>query len=465
VTKQGGKVWDTYERLKKLGSGSFGAAFLSRHKRTGDERVIKSVEKHQVKLPVEDVEREIMIMQQLDHPNVVRLYEWYEGSSSIYLVIDSLRGGTLRSILLDHYHLQGRGLKETWIRSVTHQCLEAMAYCHSLRLIHKDLKDENIMLLKKDKNYDEPFVVIIDLGVAEMFTPQDPHGKMVGGTPTTMAPEVWTGSFGPKCDVWSLGCVVFEMLSGSLPFAVNSLEPKDWLCLHRRGPNWASVRTSGQSRDFCKTMLTFAEADRPSMEQCLQHKWFQESVAKLSQVISPAQLSMLQEFSQMTELKRSLLQEIAGRLPMHRAESIVKVFKRLDCNKDGRLSKEELRMAFSQMGLDDSTVVDRTYKALDMDGDGSLSFNEFAAGVLLMFQDLLEDRFRALFRRYDKDSDGVMQQNDVEAFLQNASKVVTKDARENPEELVRRMFGGGAKQVTYEELKTSILPTTTIKAK
>merc|ERR1719436_2238519 len=134
-------------------------------------------------------------------------------------------GGTLHDVVLD-FQRKRRAISEEWIRNVTRQVVEAMSYCHSLRLIHKDLKDENIMLLKKDPNFDEPFAVVIDLGIAEMFSLADPSGREMGGTPTTMAPEVWTGNFGPKCDVFSLGCILFEMLSGQYPFMANSLQAK-----------------------------------------------------------------------------------------------------------------------------------------------------------------------------------------------------------------------------------------------
>merc|ERR1719437_386577 len=117
-----------------------------------------------------------------------------------------------------------------------------MAFCHNLRLIHKDIRDENIMLLRKDPDFDEPFAVIIDLGIAEMFNLADPTGHQVGGTPTTMAPEVWRGNFGPKCDVWSLGCVLFQLLTGEMPFMARSMTPSAWQQLHRRGPDWSLVR-------------------------------------------------------------------------------------------------------------------------------------------------------------------------------------------------------------------------------
>ncbi|CAE7022031.1 unnamed protein product [Symbiodinium sp. KB8] len=187
VTQEPGKVWDVYHRVKTLGEGSFGSAHLGKHKRTKEERVIKVVEKSQAKLPVEDIEKEIMVLRQVDHPHIIRLHEWYEGSSKIYLVMDAIKGGTLREVLL-RFQAEGAAVEETWSRSVMKQTLQAMAYCHGMRIIHKDLchqlidlggrgtpkaynptkdlKDENVMLLKvtAESETSEPFVVIIDLG-------------------------------------------------------------------------------------------------------------------------------------------------------------------------------------------------------------------------------------------------------------------------------------------------------------
>jgi len=458
VTQQTGKVWDAYEQVRKLGTGSFGAAFLCKHKLTGDERVVKSVEKSQVKLPVEDIEREIMVMLQIDHPNVVRLYEWYEGSTSIYLVLDALKGGTLKEVIINNFQTKGRPVAEDWSRKVIYQVLQAMAYVHSLRLIHKDLKDENVMLLKQEQDYDEPFVVIIDLGVSEMFPSSDPYGKLVGGTPTTMAPEVWMNDFGPKCDVWSVGCILYELLTGAMPFVARSMEPKDWMALHKRGPDWSRVQTSEHGRRLCKVMLTYNDSKRPSMAECLEHEWFATPNATLKSV-TPAQFSTLKSFHRESALKRSLLCEIATRLPMERAERIVKMFKAFDTNADGRLSKQELKAAFSRMGVTDELLMEKTFNALDIDGDGVLGFTEFAMGVLLMFQDLVEERFRALFRRYDKDGDGKMTREELQAFLGNATHahLATKEARKKPDEIVGGMFSQ-SKTISYEDVRRKVFP-------
>lgn len=132
----------------------------------GEDRVVKVVKKSRGRMPVQDIEREVLIMQQIDHPHVVRLFEWYEDRTTVALVLEALHGGTLRDVMLKQKDAK-RGLREDWSRKVMHQVLDGMCYCHSMQVMHKDLKDENIMLLKRDPNYDEPFAVIIDLGIAD----------------------------------------------------------------------------------------------------------------------------------------------------------------------------------------------------------------------------------------------------------------------------------------------------------
>merc|ERR1712056_160079 len=100
-----------------------------------------------------------------------------------------------------------------------------------------------------------------------------------------------------------------------------------------------------------------------------------------------------------------------------RAGRIVEVFKGLDANGDGRMSKRELQDAFVQVGLNDEALLRRTFHALDLDGDGILSFSEFTAGVLVVFRDLLEERLWTLFRRYDDDGDGMLDREEAQALL------------------------------------------------
>lgn len=336
------------------------------------------------------------------------------------------------------------------------QVLEAMTYCHSTRIIHKDLKDENVMLLDREKSMVEPFVVIIDLGVSEMFSGNDPTGKVMGGTPTTMAPEVWANNFGPKCDVWSVGCILYEMLTGNMPFMARSMNPQDWQALHRHGANWSKIQTSRESRQLCQDMLTYSDRERPTMAQCLKHKWFSVDSSALGE-LPPEMLRPIQAFANQSELKRSLLMEIAAKLPMERAGNIVKIFKKADVNQDGGTSLEELQSLFSKIGLKDKELLQKTFHALDINKDGVLSFSEFAAGLLLFYSELLEERFEELFKRHDLNSDGMLSQREFGLFLERVLPMVG-NGKSKPADIMSKMFPKGQTEITYEDLRNKLLP-------
>lgn len=264
------------------------------------------------------------------------------------------------------------------------------------------------------------------------------------------------GSFGPKCDVWSAGCVLFELLAGQMPFITRSLEPNDWLALHKKGPDWSMVKTSELGTGLCRSMLVFSDSKRPTMSDSLKHKWFSANHQKMKEIPADA-LAPLQSFHKETALKRSLLLEIIARLPMERAGRIVEVFKRLDSNHDGRISKDELKTYFHKVGLKDDKLLEKSFEALDFDGDGILSFSEFTAGILLGFKDLLDERFLSLFRKHDKNSDGALSKEEALEFVEVAMELATRGTHKKPKDVLGELFQGGSDKLNFEELKKRLL--------
>jgi len=311
------------------------------------------------------------------------------------------------------------------------------------------------MLLRKDLSFDKPYVVVIDLGIAEMFSLADPTGQECGGTPTTMAPEVWNGCFGPKCDVFSLGCVLYEMLAGQMPFLARSMKPVQWTRLHKKGADFTKITSSPQGRELCKEMLTYDDEERPSMAQCLKHEWFKAD-ERVMRTVPPAQFMALKNFCHEAALKRTLLLEIASRLPMARCAEIVDLFEAFDVDRDGTLTAEELRRAFKFLGITDEGLVKKIFKSLDVDNDGYLSFSEFAAGVLSVFGDLLEDRLHVLFKEYDEDGDGALNHQEIEEFLANTALLLKKDAKSRSTAMLQEMLSKGATKIKFEELRDKL---------
>jgi serine/threonine protein kinase len=468
VSQQPGNIWDVYENVKMLGSGSFGEAYHVRRRllgsgdgvqrrRLGEERVVKVVGKSRARMPLEDIEREIILLRQVDHPHIVRLFEWYEDDRSIYLVMDFCRGGTLKAVVVD---LQSRqpNVKEEWARKVMKQVMEAMDYCHKLRLIHRDLKDENIMLLGKDDGTftSDPFVVIIDLGVAEMFSKADVQVQGIGGTPLYMAPETWTNTFGPKCDVWSSGVILYNLLSGNMPFFANSMKPASWRKALKKQPNWNCINTSGASKALCGHMLTFRESDRFSMGQCLQHRWFSQHHSDPN-TVATASFAGLKDVIHEAAVKRAIMFEIASRLPIDQAQQVVQIFDFFDADRSGSVSLEELNEAFKKLGVEDESLAKKTFTALDVNQSGSLTFSELASGILTFFRELVEERLHMLFlERWDGQGDG-LDTYGLHAFLESAARLQSTSGPRSVEIVRSLERASEQRRVRFEELRDLIL--------
>ena len=145
----------------------------------------------------------------MDHPNIVKLYEFYEDSHQFHLVQELCSGGELFDRIIDSGHFS-----EVMAATVIKQTLEAVAYCHSCQIMHRDLKPENL-LLETDKP--DAIIKVTDFGTGLLF---DPNVKITKkyGTPYYIAPEVLKQNYNEKCDIWSCGVILYILLCGFPPF-------------------------------------------------------------------------------------------------------------------------------------------------------------------------------------------------------------------------------------------------------
>ena len=151
---------------------------------------------------------EMAILRQLDHPNILKLYEVFEDNRKFFLVTEYCKGGEL----FDEITNEG-SFTEQKAAAYIEQVLRAISYCHGLGIVHRDLKPENL-LIDKDQNN---ILKLIDFGTAVTYLK---GGKLEGvhGTSYYIAPEVLKSVYDERCDVWSIGCILYVLLSGRAPF-------------------------------------------------------------------------------------------------------------------------------------------------------------------------------------------------------------------------------------------------------
>ncbi|XP_037031759.1 serine/threonine-protein kinase MARK2-like isoform X16 [Bradysia coprophila] len=251
-----------YKLLKTIGKGNFAKVKLAKHIPTGKEVAIKIIDKTQLNPgSLQKLFREVRIMKMLDHPNIVKLFQVIETEKTLYLVMEYASGGEV----FDYLVLHGR-MKEKEARAKFRQIVSAVQYCHQKRIIHRDLKAENL-LLDSEMN-----IKIADFGFSNEFTPGSKLDTFCGSPPYA-APELFQGKKydGPEVDVWSLGVILYTLVSGSLPFDGTTLRELRERVL--RGKYRIPFYMSTDCENLLRKFLVLNPAKRASLETIMRDKW------------------------------------------------------------------------------------------------------------------------------------------------------------------------------------------------
>uniref|UniRef100_A0A674A7I7 non-specific serine/threonine protein kinase n=1 Tax=Salmo trutta TaxID=8032 RepID=A0A674A7I7_SALTR len=243
-----------YRLLKTIGKGNFAKVKLARHVLTGKE--LKSY-----RINSDFLFREVRIMKLLNHPNIVKLFEVIETEKTLYLIMEYASGGEVFDYLVAH----GR-MKEKEARAKFRQIVSAVQYCHQKCIVHRDLKAENL-LLDADMN-----IKIADFGFSNEFTMGNKLDTFCGSPPYA-APELFQGKKydGPEVDVWSLGVILYTLVSGSLPFDGQNLKELRERVL--RGKYRIPFYMSTDCENLLKKFLILNPTKRGSLEQIMKDRW------------------------------------------------------------------------------------------------------------------------------------------------------------------------------------------------
>lgn len=267
----------TTSLIFQLGEGAFSVVIEATKKSTDEHYAVKVITKS--KLSKEDeiaLKDEINILTELKHEHIIRLYDVYDAPSYYYLVTEQMKGGELfdRVVSKSFYN-------EKEARDVCKILFEAIGFCHSKSVAHRNLKPENLLLQSED---DDSAIKIADFGFAKkVLTPNSLSTQC--GTPGYVAPEILEGvSYDTKSDLWSLGVIVYILLGGYPPFVEQN--QRELFRKIRKGQYefheeyWGQV--SKDAKDFISSLLTVNPAKRISAKEALDHKWMVAEDKKLA---------------------------------------------------------------------------------------------------------------------------------------------------------------------------------------
>lgn len=404
---------DTYKTIKLLGKGGFGTVTLVEDLRTGSRRAMKELLKSG--LSEEDRKtmlKEVTTLSTMDHPNIMKVYEMIESSSSYYIITELIEGGELLDMIS-----REKKLNEALTVRFLHETMSAVYYCHSNGIVHRDLKPQNLMLTSKDP---EASIKVIDFGIADKLNSKRKITEVIG-TPLFMSPEMFDGSYDEKCDIWSSGVILFMMITGTVPFTGSGVaQIKESVKAARidfNKPVWANI--SDELKDLLRKMLEPNPRKRLSAKQVLDHPLFKKmkSGSLSTNPIGTEALENLQKFNAQNKLEKSILTFISNNIMDDGAnKELIQVFKAIDKNNDGRLSREEIINGYKELGLGIEHAQEVINK-IDSDQSGLVDYSEFITATQDWKKVCEKDFLEKTFMTYDIGRDGNLSLSELKQLI------------------------------------------------
>jgi calcium-dependent protein kinase len=430
---------------KPLGKGAYGEVRRAINVSTSEHRAIKIIYKNNCSQEEQDrIFNEINIMKSLDHPNIIRIYEYFQDEKHIFIVMELAQGGELFDKIIEVHHFN-----EEVASRILYQLLSAVNYLHKHNIVHRDLKPENIL-------YDGNNIKIIDFGTSREFNGKS-RMKTLYGTSYYIAPEVINQSYTEKCDEWSCGVIMYILLSGVPPF--NGSTDDEIMKEVKTGkftfdiPEFKNV--SLKAKKLIERLLAYNVKYRITAEEALNDDWFQQIHPMEDAMLNSNVIGNLKRFSIRSKIQEAIYYFIVNTLTSQDEKNeLIKIFKTLDLNNDGVISKEELKIGLTKINqFMTEPEIEALMKKIDNNGNQGIDYSEFVAAAIDRNRILTDDKIRKCFRQFDKDNSGKISLKEFRQMLQGSNSM-TIEAWKN---LIKDIDVNKDEEIEYNEFKQMLI--------
>jgi len=422
-------IREVYKFKDELGSGHFG------HVHTGIRRMekppyklyaIKSISKKNLtENQINGLTKEVEIVSQLDHPNIINFYETYHDEFYFHIVMELCRGKDLLNKLKE---FNGK-IPEKKVCFIMMKILNAISYCHSRGITHRDLKPENILFESPDEESD---IKILDFGLSRKYLINEKMHTILG-TPYYIAPEVLKSEYDEKCDIWSIGAIAYILLCGEPPFYGKSNNEIFKKIIHNEinfnvNGKWKNI--SNDAKNFVKLCLSKDPKIRPNANEALTHSWFKKIFEKIHSELYIHQniLINLKNFKPCLKFKKLVIKYLISNMG-HKEIKIYKMaFFAFDFDNTGTIRSEEILHGFN-LGKEtiDNEQIKKILSAADDRNRKSLDYSEFLLCCLNWKKILNKEKLERAFRYFDIDGNGEIDVVDLKNALLRLGKNVNEE--------------------------------------
>ena len=436
VEETSGLPTSKYKVISKLGEGSYGTVYLAINIMTKAKVSMKKINKvKDNEINELEIKNEIDILKKLDHPNVLKILEFYSTHKAYYIITGYCSKGELYSQITYKF-------SEHQLAVLFYQVFSGLLYLHSNHIVHRDLKLENILIsdIENDILTDNKYfwVKIIDFGTAKIFE-KNKSEKVVVGSSYYIAPEVLNKKYNEKCDTWSVGVILYMFLVGRAPFDGDNddeiIQNIKNGCFNSEHHKLQSA--SNEVQDLVKQLLEVNVANRLSAAEALKHPWFVKFDSKrLYKNIEVNKVEMyidrLMHYQINSKFQQMVLAFIVHNVPdSEETKDILKIFRQFNENDDGKLTKNELFNGLAKYVKTNKLkqYINDLFLILDGAGRGYIEYEEFLRACIDKHNVLSDEHLVYAFNFFDKNNTGRI---NVEAIKANfIDSTVSEDVFKN----------------------------------
>ena len=470
-----GNPFDIYEELEELGEGAYGVVKKVCLKENPETiRAMKIIPKENImEEQSQKLLDEIQILRKLEHPNIMKIYEYFNDSKNIYIV----------SELCDQGDLLGKMIKlgsmsEVVVKFLMGQILNAVSYLHDNRVFHGDIKLENVMLYKTSKKQGRRFtklnkdlnssyklqqdienlykdktqklrssivfvedmtdyeVKLIDFGCSK-FLQKKKNNKMSGivGTSIYCSPEVIDDLYDERSDEWSCGVLMYILLCGEPPFQ-GETEEEIFANVKKGYIDFSKSKFNNVSEnciDLIKKLLCSNRKTRIKASEALNHNFFTENFNPSKALTQNKDLNILKRFIRLEKLPSKLHEVVIAYccfnfINKEEEKQLRELFRFMDTDNKNKLTMEDFKKAFRQANLMVSKYeLKKIMNILDSDGSNLIEYQEFLRAICDKKSLFKEENLKAVFAVIDKDKKGYATAADIQKFVFGNQKNVNRN--------------------------------------
>ena len=492
-------VYEIYEKISKLGNGAFGTVYKVKRRNSGFNpiiRALKEISKEKMRTSDEsgsELKNEIEILKKLDHPNIMKIYEFYEDNQNIYLINEYCGGGDVAN-LHDTYGI----FPEFLLKFIMSQVFLAVSFLHSNKVVHGDIKRENIAFVydgkyKTKEEFDKFFtkifndkdiqneineascsenlseeakniikelcnyeIKILDFGSAKMKKRDKINKKLTGivGTAYYCSPEVIREKYDFECDEWACGVMMYILLSGTLPFPGDDEESIFRSILTQEInvdiPQLNSI--SQNCKDLIKGLCDKNTEKRIKSEQALNHPFFKnginfsnllkgvyvENTKELKKIIKNKNPYLLGKKYKNSKFKEMVIAYIGLNFPdKTEARKAKQIFLEISGgNRHFLITKETFVLRFEKVfkNLTKKEIED-LFDSIDQNETGNIEYEELIRALSDKQKLLSEKNLAEAFKFFDIDNNGFITWNEIADIIYPEGKMPENIMKEFLEEI------------------------------